>query len=214
MAGQKEVLGIWIGETESASFWLGVCNDLKNRGVEDILITCKDGLSGFSDAISTVYPKTEIQLCIIHQIRNSLKYVSYKEQKEFMADLKKVYQALTLEEAELGFAEFKDKWGKRHSIIIRSWENNWTELTAYFKYPYQLRKIIYTTNVIEGYHRQLRKVTKTKTAYPTDDALRKIIYLATVEASKKWTMPVRDWKNCVSQFAIYFGDRLESELTA
>lgn len=214
MAGQKEVLGIWIGETESASFWLGVCNDLKSRGVEDILITCKDGLSGFSDAINTVYPKTEIQLCIIHQIRNSLKYVSYKEQKEFMADLKKVYQALTLEEAELGFAEFKEKWGKRHSIIIRSWENNWTELTAYFKYPYQLRKIIYTTNVIEGYHRQLRKVTKTKTAYPTDDALRKIIYLATVEASKKWTMPVRDWKNCISQFAIYFGDRLESELTA
>jgi putative transposase len=214
MAGQKEVLGIWIGETESASFWLGVCNDLKNRGVEDILITCKDGLSGFSDAISTVYPKTEIQLCIIHQIRNSLKYVSYKEQKELIADLKKVYQALTLEEAELGFTEFKEKWGKRHPIIIRSWENNWTELTAYFKYPYQLRRIIYTTNVIEGYHRQLRKVTKTKTAYPTDDALRKIIYLATVEASKKWTMPVRDWKNCISQFAIYFGDRLESELTA
>lgn len=214
MSGQKEVLGIWIGEHESASFWLGVCNDLKNRGVEDILIACKDGLSGFSEAINTAFPQTEIQLCIIHQIRNSLKYVPYKQQKELMADLKKVYQALTIEEAELGFAEFKEKWGKKHPMIIRSWENNWAELTAYFKFPYGLRKIIYTTNVIEGYHRQLRKVTKTKTAYPTDDALRKIIYLATVEASKKWTMPLREWKNCISQFAIYFGDRLESGLTA
>lgn len=214
MAGQKEILGIWIGEHESASFWLNVCNDLKNRGVEDILIVCKDGLTGFSDVINTVFPKTEIQLCVIHQIRNSLKYVSYKEQKELIADLKKVYQALTIEEAELNFAEFKQKWGNKHPIIIRSWENNWNELTAYFKYPYELRKIIYTTNIIEGYHRQLRKVTKTKTTYPTDDALKKIIYLATMEASKKWTMPIKDWKKCISQFAIYFSDRLESELTA
>ncbi|NPV30683.1 MAG: IS256-like element ISDku1 family transposase, partial [Firmicutes bacterium] len=133
MAGQKEVLGIWVGEHESASFWLSVCNDLKNRGVQDILIACKDGLSGFSEAINTVFPKTEIQLCVIHQIRNSLKYVPYKEQKEFMADLKKVYQALTIEEAELAFTAFKEKWGKRHPIIIRSWENNWLELTAYFR---------------------------------------------------------------------------------
>lgn len=212
MAGQKEVLGIWVGEHESASFWLGVCNDLKNRGVEDILITCKDGLSGFSEAINTVFPKTEIQLCVIHQIRNSLKYVPYKEQKELMADLKKIYQALTIEEAELAFTAFKEKWGKRHPIIIRSWENNWVELTAYFKYPYQIRRLIYTTNIIEGYHRQLRKVTKTKTAYPTDESLIKIIYLATIEASKKWTMPIKDWKNCISQFAIYFEDRLESEM--
>ena len=129
-----------------------------------------------------------------------------------MADLKQVYQALTLEEAELAFEIFKENWGKRHPIIIRSWEKNWLELTAYFKYPYEIRKMIYTTNIIEGYHRQLRKVTKTKTAYPTDDALKKIIYLATVEAAKKWTMPVRDWKNCISQFAIYFGDRIESEM--
>jgi transposase-like protein len=212
LAGQKEVLGIWVGEHESASFWLGVCNDLKNRGVQDILIACKDGLSGFSEAINTVFPKTEIQLCIIHQIRNSLKYVPYKEQKEFMADLKKVYQALTIQEAELSFAAFKEKWGKRHPIIIRSWENNWVELTAYFKYPYEIRRLIYTTNVIEGYHRQLRKVTKTKTAYPTDEALIKIIYLATIEASKKWTMPIKDRKNCMSQFAIYFDDRVESEM--
>lgn len=212
LAGQKEVLGIWVGEHESSSFWLGVCNDLKNRGVQDILIACKDGLSGFSEAINTVFPKTEIQLCIIHQIRNSLKYVPYKEQKEFMADLKKVYQALTIKEAELSFAAFKEKWGKRHPVIIRSWENNWLELTAYFKYPYEIRRLIYTTNVIEGYHRQLRKVTKTKTAYPTDEALIKIIYLATLEASKKWTMPIKDWKNCMSQFAIYFDDRVESEM--
>jgi len=212
LAGQKEVLGIWVGEHESASFWLGVCNDLKNRGVQDILIACKDGLSGFSEAINTAFPKTEIQLCIIHQIRNSLKYVPYKEQKEFMADLKKVYQALTIQEAELSFATFKEKWGKRHPIIIRSWENNWVELTAYFKYPYEIRRLIYTTNVIEGYHRQLRKVTKTKTAYPTDEALIKIIYLTTIEAAKKWTVPIKDWKNCMSQFAIYFDDRVESEM--
>lgn len=212
MAGQKEVLGIWIGEHESASFWLGVCNDLKNRGVEDILIACKDGLSGFSEAINTAFSRTEIQLCIIHQIRNSLKYVSYKEQKELIADLKKVYQALTIEAAELAFSAFKEKWGKRHPIIIRSWENNWIELTAYFKYPYEIRRLIYTTNVIEGYHRQLRKVTKTKTAYPTDESLIKIIYLATVDASKKWTMPLREWKNCISQFAIYFEDRLATEM--
>ena len=212
VAGQKDVLGIWVGESESASFWLGVCNDLKNRGVQDILIVCKDGLSGFSEAINTVFPKTEIQLCVIHQIRNSLKYVSYKEQKELVADLKKVYQALTLDEAEMMFEQFKAKWGKKHQIVIRSWENNWLELTAFFKYPYEIRRIIYTTNTIEGYHRQLRKVTKTKTAYPTDESLIKMIYLATTDIAKKWTMPLRDWTRCISQFAIYFEDRLQIDL--
>ncbi len=212
MDGLKDILGIWIGENESASFWLGICNDLRNRGVEDILIACKDGLSGFSEAISSVFPQTEIQLCVIHQIRNSLKYVSYKEQKELIADLKKVYRALTIEEAELAFEVFKEKWGKKHPIIIRSWEKNWDELTAFFKYPYEIRRIIYTTNTIEGYHRQLRKVTKTKTAYPSDESLKKIIYLATMEVSKKWNMPLREWKKCVSQFHIYFSDRLEVEL--
>jgi putative transposase len=212
MDGMKDILGIWVGENESASFWLGICNDLRNRGVEDILIACKDGLSGFSEAISSVFPQTEIQLCVIHQIRNSLKYVAYKEQKELIADLKKVYRALTIEEAELGFEAFKEKWGKRHPIIIRSWEKNWDELTAYFKYPYEIRRIIYTTNTIEGYHRQLRKVTKTKTAYPSDESLKKIIYLATMEAAKKWSMPLREWKQCVSQFHIYFSDRLKVEL--
>jgi transposase-like protein len=209
MAGQKDILGIWIGENESASFWLGVCNDLRNRGITDILIACKDGLSGFSEAINTVFPQTEIQLCVIHQIRNSLKYVSYKDQKALMADLKTVYQALTLEEAEMVFAAFKEKWGKKHSIVIRSWENNWLELTTYFKYPHEVRRMIYTTNIIEGYHRQLRKVTKTKTAYPTDESLRKIIYLATMEAAKKWTMPIRNWVECISQLSIYFENRID-----
>jgi putative transposase len=211
MAGQKDILGIWVGETESASVWLGVCNELKNRGVYDILIACKDGLSGFSEAIAAVFPQTEIQLCVIHQIRNSMRYVSYKDQKAMMADLKKIYQALTIEEAETAFAAFKDRWGKRHPAVIRSWENNWLELTTYFKYPYDIRRIIYTTNIIEGYHRQLRKVTKTKTAYPSDEALRKIIYLATVDAAKKWTMPLRNWTDCISQLMIYFGDRLDEQ---
>jgi putative transposase len=211
-AGQKDVLGIWVGENESSSFWLGVCNDLKSRGVQDILIACKDGLKGFSEAINTVFPHTEIQLCIIHQIRNSLKYVSYKEQKELMVDLKLVYQALTIEEAELMFNAFKEKWGKKHPIIIKSWEANWIELTTFFKYPEEIRRIIYTTNTVEGYHRQLRKVTKTKTAYPTDESLIKMIYLATSDISKKWTMPLRDWSKCISQFAIHFDDRLKLDL--
>ena len=212
VTGHKEILGIWIGENESASFWLGVLNDLKNRGVEDILIVCKDGLTGFSEAINAVFPQTELQLCVIHQIRNSMKYVSYKDRKPLMADLKPVYQSLTLEEAELKFEEFKEKWEKKYPLGIRSWENNWLELTAYFKYPQEIRRIIYTTNTVEGYHRQLRKVTKTKTAYPTDDALRKIIYLATLDITRKWTMPVQDWGRCLSQLTIYFGDRLTSRM--
>jgi len=210
--GYKDILGIWIGESESSKFWLNVLNDLRNRGVEDILIVCKDGLSGFTDAINSVFPQADTQLCVIHQIRNTLKYVSYKDKKELMADLKKVYKALNIEEAEFAFEEFKERWENKYPIIIKSWENNWDELTAYFKYPYEIRKIIYTTNIIEGYHRQLRKVTKTKTAYTTDEALLKVIYLATVDVTKKWVKPVRNWKNCISQFAIQFEDRLKSEL--
>lgn len=212
VTGHKDILGIWIGESESASFWLGVLNDLKSRGVEDILIVCKDGLTGFSDAINAAYPQTELQLCVIHQIRNSMKYVSYKDRKPLMADLKPVYQALTLEEAELKFEEFKENWEKKYPLVIRSWENNWLELTTYFKYPHEIRRIIYTTNTVEGYHRQLRKVTKTKTAYPTDDALRKIIYLATLDITRKWSMPVQDWGRSLSQLTIYFGDRLTSRM--
>jgi transposase-like protein len=213
VTGHKDILGIWIGESESASFWLGVLNDLKNRGVEDILIVCKDGLTGFSEAINAVFPQTEVQLCVIHQIRNSLKYVSYKDRKSLMADLKQVYQAFTLEEAELNFIEFKNKWQKKYPLVIKSWEKNWLELTAYFKYPPEIRRIIYTTNTVEGYHRQLRKVTKTKTAYPSDEALRKIVYLATLDIARKWTMPIRDWGKCLPQLVIYFDERLTARMT-
>jgi len=206
--GRKDILGIWIGENESASFWLNVCNDLRNRGVEDILIASKDGLSGFSEAINSVFPRTSIQLCVIHQIRNTLKYISFKDSKAVMADLKQVYQAVTLEEAELAFEIFKEKWGKKYPLVIRSWENNWLELTTYFAYPAEIRRLIYTTNTVEAYHRQLRKITKTKTAFPTDDSLRKIVYLATMDITKKWTMPTQNWAQCISQFAIQFGDRL------
>lgn len=207
-AGYKDVLGIWIGDNESASFWLGVCNDLKSRGVEDILIASRDGLSGFSEAINAVFPQTDIQLCIVHQVRNSLRYVPYKDRKPIAADLKTVYQALTLEEAELAFEAFKAKWSAKYPMVVRTWEKNWLELTTYFSYPRDIRRMIYTTNSVEAFHRQLRKVTKTKTAYPTDDALRKILYLATMDITSKWTMPIRDWANCVSQLAIMFGERM------
>ena len=210
--GIKEILGIWIGENESASFWLGVCNDLKSRGVSDILIACTDGLKGFSDAIEAVFPKTEIQLCVIHQIRNSLRYVSWKDCKRLMEDLKKTYKASSLDEAERAFSVFREIWGQKYPGLIKSWEEHWLDLTTYFKYHPSIRHIIYTTNIIEGYHRQLRKVTKTKTAYPTDDSLRKVLYLATMDITKKWTMPVRDWKECMSQFMIYFPDRVNYDL--
>lgn len=202
-----------MGESESASFWLGVCNDLKNRGVEDILIACKDGLSGFSEAINSAFPKAEIQLCVIHEIRNNIKYVPHKYRRTVMKDLKKIYQALTIEEAELKFEEFKTAWGGKYPLIIKSWENKWDELTAYFKYPYEMRKLIYTTNIVEGYHRQLRKVTKNKTTYPTDEALVKIIYLATMNIQKKWSKPIRQWNECISQVGIYFSERLKEELS-
>jgi len=206
--GLKEVLGIWIGEAESASFWLSVCNDLKSRGVADILIACKDGLNGFSQAIQATFPQTVMQLCVIHQIRNSLRYVSYKDRKLIVSDMKSVYRAATLEQAELAFEAFKQKWSQKYPMAVKSWEVNWLELTACFSFPPEIRRIIYTTNTVEAYHRQLRKVTKTKSAYPTDDALRKILYLATMDITKKWTMPILNWANCLSQFAILFGERL------
>jgi transposase-like protein len=213
VTGHKDILGIWIGESESASFWLGVLNDLKNRGVEDIMIVCKDDLTAFSEAINAVFPQTEVQLCVIHQIRNSFKYVSYKERKSLMAELKQAYQAFTLEEAELNFIEFKDKWQKKYPLVIKSWEKNWLELTVYFKYPPEIRRIIYTTNTVEGYHRQLRKVTKTKTAYPSDEALRKVVYMATLDIARKWTMPIRNWSKCLPQLVIYFDERLTARMT-
>jgi len=209
MEGRKELLGIWLSENESASFWAGVCNDLKNRGVKDILIACRDNLSGFSTAIETVFPKTEQQLCVIHQIRNSTRFVSYKDLKALMADLKLVYGAATLEDAEYQLEVFREKWGKRYPQILKSWDANWAELTTYFKYPQEVRTLIYTTNAVEGFHRMLRKYTKTKTIYPTDDAVRKSVYLSVQEISRKWTMPIRDWGIIIGQLSLFFGDRFQ-----
>jgi len=208
MDGRKEILGLWLSDNESASFWLSVCNELKNRGVKDILMACRDNLTGFSSAIATVFPETEQQLCIIHQIRNSTKYVSYKDLKPIMADLKLIYRAATLDEAEYQMLTFEEKWNKKYPQIAKSWKENWTELSAYFKYPEEIRRIIYTTNAVEGFHRMLRKITKAKTSYPTDESLKKSIYLSVTEISKKWNMPIRDWGIIIGQLSIYFEDRL------
>lgn len=207
--GKKEILGIWIGENEGAKFWLGVCNELKNRGVKDILIACVDGLTGFPDAIRTVFPNVEIQLCIIHQIRNSLKYVASKEQKDFMRDLKLVYRAPSEEIALSELDRMSSKWGKKYSVVLDSWLNKWPELSTYFKYPQDVRRMIYTTNPLEGFNRQLRKATKVRTLFPNDEALKKALYLATIDITKKWTSPVPNWGQVVTQFAITFSGRLD-----
>lgn len=207
--GKKELIGMYVSESEGANFWLSVLTDLQNRGVKDILIACIDNLKGFSQAINSIYPKTEVQSCIVHQIRNSLKYVASKNQKEFMADLKEVYQALNKELAEEKLKGLDDKWGKKYPVVIASWNNNWHKLSTYFKYSENVRKLIYTTNTIEGFHRQIRKVTKNKGAFPTDMALQKLIYLAHRNISKKWTQPLQNWSLTVSQLSIIFGSRLK-----
>lgn len=214
MEGRKEILGIWMSEKESASFWTTVCNELKNRGVENILIACRDNLSGFSNAIETVFPKTEQQLCVIHQIRNSTKYVSYKDLKPVMADLKLVYGAPTLDDAEYRLEEFREKWNQKYPQILRSWDANWVELSTYFKYPQEVRTLIYTTNAVEGFHRMLRKYTKTKTVYPTDDAVKKSVYLSIQEISKKWSMPIRNWGIVIGQLMIFFEDRIPEKMVS
>jgi len=206
--GNKDVLGLWVGENESSKFWLGILNGLKNRGVEDILITCVDGLTGFNEAIAAAYPKTEIQRCIIHQIRNSTKYVSYKDIKKLMIDLKRVYKAPTEEDALLSLEEFAEIWGKKYPKIADSWRRNWPELSTYFKYPQSVRTLIYTTNTIENFNRQLRKVTKNKSVFPTDDSLFKMLYLATRDITKKWSMRRHNWGEIHSQLAIYFSERI------
>lgn len=210
MDGHKEILGLWLSENESASFWTTVCNELKNRGVQDILIACRDNLSGFSTAIETVFPKTEQQLCIIHQIRSSTKYVPYKDIKAVMADLKLVYGAPTLDDAAYRLEELREKWGKKYPQILKSWDTNWTELSTYFKYPQEVRTLIYTTNAVEGFHRMLRKYTKTKTIYPTDDAVKKSVFLSIQEISKKWSMPIRDWGMIIGQLMVFFDERLRA----
>lgn len=207
--GRKELLGMYVSENEGANFWLSVLTDLQNRGVKDLLIACIDNLNGFSEAINSVYPKTEVQSCIVHQIRNSLKYVASKNQKEFMTDLKEVYRAPSKDFAEEKLKVLSEKWEKKYPVVINSWNNNWHKLSTYFKYTEAIRKIIYTTNTIEGFHRQVRKVTKNKTAFTTDMALLKLIYLAQRNIGKKWTQPLQNWSLTVSQLSIIFGQRLK-----
>lgn len=208
MDGKKDIMGIWISETESASFWTVVFNELKNRGVQDILIACHDNLSGFSNALATVFPKTENQLCIIHMIRNSTRYVSYKEIKAVMDDLKKIYGAVSEEAALFALEEFGEKWRGKYPQIYKSWENNWSELSTFFKYPEEIRRLIYTTNAVEGFHRMLRKFTKTKTNFPTDDALRKSTYLSIKEIAKKWNQPIHHWGIIIGQLTMFYEERL------
>lgn len=207
--GQRDVLGHWVSDgAEGANFWLSVLSDLQSRGVEDVLIACVDGLSGFSQAIAAVFPHCQVQRCIIHQIRASLKYVVSKDQKAFVKDLKKVYQAPTREEAETQLLQLSELWGDKYAVAVRSWENNWETLTPFFDYPAQIRRLIYTTNTIEAYHRQLRKVTKTKGALPSAKSVRKLLYLANDRIVKKWTMPIPNWALILNQLVIRFKDRI------
>ena len=210
--GKKEILGLYLSESEGANFWLQVLSDLNNRGVKDILIASVDGLKGFPEAINSIYPNTEVQLCVIHQIRNSLKYVASKNQKEFMKDLKKVYQAVSKEQAETELDRLEEKWGDKYPIVIKSWRNKWDNLSHYFKYPEPIRKVIYTTNIIESVHRQFRKLTKTKGAFPNENSLLKLLYMGIQNAEKKWTMPIRNWNLTLSQLAIFFEGRLDDAL--
>jgi transposase-like protein len=212
--GKKELLGMYVSESEGANFWLSVLTDMHNRGVKDILIACIDALKGFSEAIASIYPQTEVQSCIVHQIRNSIKYVASKNQKEFLADLKLVYKAMNEESARENLDALDEKWGKKYPVVINSWRNNWHKLSTYFKYTEHIRKLIYTTNAIEGFHRQVRKVTKNKTAFTSDMALLKLIYLAQRNISKTWTQPLQNWGLTVSQLSIIFGERLKLKLLA
>ena len=210
--GKKEILGLYLSENEGANFWLQVLTDLNNRGVEDILIASVDGLKGFPEAINAIFPNTEVQLCIVHQIRNSIRYVASKDQKEFMKDLKIIYQAISKEAAEMELDNLESKWGKKYPIVIKSWRNKWEHLSAYFKYPEEIRRIIYTTNIIESVHRQFRKLTKTKGAFPNENSLLKLLYMGIQNASKKWTMPIWNWSLTISQLAILFEGRLDESL--
>lgn len=207
--GRKEILGLYVSESEGANFWLQVLTDLHNRGVKDVLIASIDNLNGFSEAIQSIYPRTEVQSCLVHQIRNSLKYVASKDQKEFMKDLKKVYRASSKDLAETELLNMEGKWGKKYPVVIDSWQRNWDKLSTYFQYAEPIKKLIYTTNPIEGYHRQIRKVTKTKGAFPNEIALLKLVYLATMRIQKKWTSPIQNWGLTAQQLAIKFEGRLD-----
>lgn len=208
LEGQKDVLGLWLGENEGSKFWLRVLTEMKNRGLEDILIACVDGLSGFSDAIANVYPMTQVQRCIVHAVRNSLKFVGWKERKQVAADLKLIYQSPTLEAAELQLETFRNKWDSKHPIIGEQWTRDWEQLSVLFAYPADIRRAIYTTNAIESLNHSLRKVLKNKKAFPSEDALMKVLYLSIERASKKWTMPIQNWGPALARFAMEFGDRV------
>jgi len=208
MSGEKEVLGLWIAQTEGAKFWLQVVTELKNRGVQDIFIACVDGLKGFPEAIETVYPQTAVQLCIVHLVRNSLNYVSWKMRKQIAADLKKIYQSATVDEAEQRLAEFESQWNDAYPPIAQIWRRNWSRITPFFDYPPEIRRIIYTTNAIESVNMSLRKISKNRGSFPSDEALSKLFYLALMNISKKWTMPLQDWKAALNRFSIQFDDRM------
>ena len=212
LEGRKDVLGIWIGEHESAKFWLNVLNELKNRGVQDILIICVDNLTGFSEAIAACYPESEVQKCIVHQIRNSIRYVSYKDVKKIIAGLKPIYTASTEDAALEELSLFETAWGEKYPLIVRSWRQNWAEIATFFKYPPEIRKIIYTTNTIESYHRQLRKVTKSKSIFPSDEALLKMLYLATQDVLRKWTGRVQNWGLILLQFSVFFPEKVKPHI--
>ena len=206
--GRKEVLGLYQGDNESASFWLQVLNDLSQRGVQDILIASIDNLKGFAEAIENMFPKTEVQLCVIHQIRNSLKYIPWKNQREFMKDLKQVYKANTIEIAQHNLDLLEDKWAKQYPVVIKSWRTNWNRLSNYFKYPEPIRRLIYTTNTVEGYHRMVRKVTKSKGAFTSETAMLKLVFMATMNFQRRWQTSLYNWPNILNQLTIYYEDRI------
>jgi len=207
--GHRDILGHWVGNGgESSNFWLSVITDLQTRGVQDIFIACMDGLSGFKEAVLAVFPQTQIQRCVIHQIRNSLKYVTWNDRKAFMVDLKQVYQAATRESAEANLLQLSEKWSDKYAVAVRSWQNNWEDLATFFAYPAEIRRLIYTTNSVEGYHRQLRKVTKAKSIFPTPEAARKLLFLANRDILKKWTNPIQHWPLILNQLVIRFEGRL------
>lgn len=208
LEGKKDILGAWIGESEGAKFWLQVFTELKNRGLDDIFIACMDGLKGLPEALQSVFPKAEVQLCVIHMIRNSLKYVPHKYSKEFTADLKEIYQSSTEVRGESKVLVLEEKWGKRYPLAVKPWINHWDNLKTFFKFPGEIKRLIYTTNAVESLHRQFRKVTKTKSVFPSDTALTKMLYLASKGISKKWTLPVRGWKEALSYFGVAYEDRL------
>ena len=212
LEGYKDILGIWVDEAEGAKFWLSICNDLKNRGVKKILIACMDGLKGLPQVIKTVFPTVDIQTCIVHQIRNSIKYIASKDKKAFMKDLKEVYKAPTEDLALAQLDNLKEKWGSNYGMVIDSWYNNWNNLDTFFKFSPQIRKLIYTTNVLEGFNRQVRKFTKVRTIFPTDESLNKCVYLATMEIMEKWTQPIHNWGTTLAELSLYFEEQLRDEL--